>query len=93
MTGFPPGVIEHVAQVLHEAGLLNNAGYIPGDETRAAEVALAAAEEVWPHDPPKRDLTGTTAGEFGRGPQEHAYRRRSQPRRVHPFGFSRDVTG
>ena len=24
-------------------------------------VALIAAEEAWPHDPPKRDLTGTTA--------------------------------
>lgn len=61
MADCPPGVVAHVAQALIEAGLLDNAGYIPGDEERAAEVAVAALEEVWPHSPPGRDLASTVA--------------------------------
>jgi len=62
------------------------------DPEIVARAALEAAEEVWPHDPPKRDLTGTTAGEFGRGPQQHPPPRHVPPRRRYPFGFTPEVS-
>lgn len=45
-------------------------------------------------DPPKRDLTGTTAGQFGLGPVRAPFRRDAQPVRPKvPFGFGTEVTG
>ena len=81
--------IEAVAQALRDAALLDNAGYIDGDEERAAELAVDAAEQAWPHDPPKRDPTGTTAGQFGLGPIRAPFRRDARPPRPEvPFGFA-----
>lgn len=55
----------------------------------AARQILEAAEEAWPPQPPKRDLTGTTDGQFERGPAKPMYRRDARPPGPArpPFGF------
>ena len=49
-----------------------------------ASVALEAAEQVWPHDPPKRDLASTTAAVTERAPRPEVLGYRARPR---AFGF------
>jgi hypothetical protein len=39
----PMGALRPAVEALTAAGLLNNAGYLPGDEERAARAALTAA--------------------------------------------------
>ena len=64
----------------------------PGHRQLAGAI-LEAAEQAWPHEPPKRDLTGTTAGQFGLGPIRAPFRRDAQPPRPKPpCGFGTEVT-
>ena len=100
MSSIPQAAIDAVALPIHEAGC----GYVQcaqaghpeiSTETRdLAETALEAAEQAWPHEPPKRDLTGTTTGQFGLGPIRAPFRRDAQPPKPKvPFGFGTEVTG
>lgn len=80
--------IAAVTIALRNAGLLNNAGYIDGDEEWAAEVAVDAAERAWPHEPPKRDPASSTHLTTDRA--WTAARR--APATGQAFGFSRPGT-
>jgi hypothetical protein len=43
VTGVPQAAIDAAIKALKDAALLNNAGYLPGDEEWAAEAVIAAA--------------------------------------------------
>lgn len=59
------------------------------DEVRAV---LEAAEQAWPHQPPKRDPASTTAASVTLGPRPQPYDRHEPVRPAPPFGFGRDVS-
>lgn len=84
MTPIPQAAIDAVALVLCDVE-----GQPEPEHYALADDVLRAAEQAWPHDPPKRDLTGTVNGQFSRGPAGSMYRRDAQPPGPArpPFGF------
>lgn len=84
MNGIPQAAIEAVALVL-----CDTEGQPEPEHYALADDVLRAAEQAWPHQPPKRDLTGTTAGQFGLAPIRAPFRRDARPPRPEvPFGFA-----
>ena len=92
MTSIPQAAIDAAAEALHEPCICGTDASHEEQmawATQTATTALEAAEEAWPHDPPKRDLTGTTNGQFERGPAKTMHRRDARPPGPArpPFGF------
>jgi hypothetical protein len=102
MADIPRHAIAAAAEAIERKLLTDPPGecmtWLEADE-ELARAALTAAEQVWPHDPPRRDPASTTAASTTLASAPALARQR--PDRLPPrretggrpaFGFTRDVT-
>ena len=91
MTPIPQAAVDAAMQAAHDIGCSCRREpnhFVRLDKPEHFRAVLEAAEEAWPHQPLKRDLTGTTNGQFDRGPVASPYRRHGRPQQPKvPFGF------
>jgi hypothetical protein len=91
MSDAPPLAVEAAAKAVHDIVCLSHPGHCDGEPLEvhhdAAVAALAAAEKVWPHDPPARDAASTITCSTERA-WSPVHRVRASPRGI---GFTGDV--